>query len=502
MKKLILSFISIILILSIVSCSDTDSNTEDTSPSTVEIPSYPHSDMTLTPPDKVIASVDGIDITAFALRYFFVSAYRDFYQTHYSELSSYFDPSIPLHDQVPNHSDYKNYATWYDYFLEIAKRDLEYYIAFASNAKKEGISLTAEEKASVDESVAQLEENASSYDISFSEYMDEFEMMGPGVTPQIIKDVYYIFQLATKYSKIKYDSFEITSGEIDAEYQKDKNAYSTVDYDVITIVPKYDATSTDAEKEAAKKQALEDADKFISYIEDGNSYFEAHKLLYPEMTDEEHTEFLNSCSMTDVTYTKDNELSEWLFASERAPAEINKTVDTQGRIKIVQIVKTASKIDYNIPNIRYIYIDLSLQHYNEVTAPQLAKDIIEQVKNAENKDEKFKELVALHSNDTTTNQTGGLIENVIPTSTMLPPDVISWCFEEDRELFDCDFHEYESYGVVCGYFITFISSHGRPYYEYVIETKLKGDKLSDFIENITRDIKVEYDSTAIDSIYK
>ena len=85
---------------------------------------------------------------------------------------------------------------------------------------------------------------------------------------------------------------------------------------------------------------------------------------------------------------------------------------------------------------------------------------------------------------------------------MLPEDIISWCFEDGRELYDCDYKEYTSYGVVCGYFITFISSYGRPYYEYMIEIKLKSDMLTNYIDDITNSISIEYDSSLSDLIYK
>ena len=269
MKKIILVLLSILLILSSVSCDNPEIGTSVTSGDITP----PGDSIVLAPADKIIASIDGIDIPVYALRYFFVSAYKDFYEKNYSNISNFFNPNLPLHEQAPAHADYKEYPTWYDYFLSIAKRDLEYYIAFAVNAEKDGVSLTDEEKADIDKTVDEMEENAKSYEVSFSKYMEEFEMMGPGVTPETVKEVYYIFQLATKYSKIKYDSFAVTSDDIQKEFEKDKNTYSTVDYNIITIVPKYDATSTDEEKENAKKKAVEDADKFTSFIEAGSSFF-------------------------------------------------------------------------------------------------------------------------------------------------------------------------------------------------------------------------------------
>ena len=498
MKKIILILLSFLLVFSYIGCDNTQSDTTDTS----NTPISPNDDIILADGDKIIASVDGIDISVYALRYFFVNAYRDFYQKNYSEISKYFDPNIPLHDQTPTQADYKEYATWYDYFLSIGKRDLEYYVAFARDAKKDGVQLSDEEKESINASVAEMEENAKNYNATFSEYMEDFEMMGPGITPDTIKDAYYLFQLATKYSRIKYDSFNVTADDIEKEYLENKKDYSTVDYNIITIVPKFDVTSTDEEKDAAKQEALDKADAFVSYIESGTDFYEAYKLTYPELTDAEYTEFLNSYSFEKVEYVKDNELSEWLFSDNRQDGEINKTVDTQGKIKIVEITKTAARINDPVLNARYIYIDLSLGNYNELTAPTLAEEIIENIKNASDKDKEFASLVEIYSDDTNTNKTGGLMENIISTSTVLPQNVIDWCFEDGRKLYDCGYQKYESYGVVCGYFITFISSYGRPYYEYIIETKLKSDMLSDYIEDITKNLKPEYDNTLSNLIYK
>ena len=499
MKKIILILLSFLLVFSCVGCNGSQADTDSTNGSETN---SPENDITLADGDKIIASVDGIDISVYALRYFFVNAYKDFYQNNYSEITKYFDPNTPLRNQTPTHQDYKEYATWYDYFLTIGKRDLEYYIAFARDAKKDGIELTAEEKASVDASITDMEKNAESYNSTFSEYMENFEMMGPGVTADTVREAYYIFQLATKYSKIKYDSFNISLADIEKEYLENKKDYSTVDYNIFTVVPKFDATSTDQEKENAKQEALNKADTFISHIESGIDFYDAYKLTYPDLTDAEYTEFLNSYSFENVEYIKDNELSEWLFSDNRKDGEINKTIDTQGKIRIVQIAKTAAMMDDPVLNVRYIYIDLSLGNYNEVTAPTLAKEIIDDVKNADDKDNKFASLVEIYSDDTNTNKTGGLIENIIPTSTTLPQNVIDWCFEDGRKLYDCDYKEYESYGVVCGYFVTFISSHGRPYYEYVIETKLKSNMFSDYIENTTKNLSPEYDSTLSSLIYK
>ena len=58
------------------------------------------------------------------------------------------------------------------------------------------------------------------------------------------------------------------------EYPENKKDYSTVDYNIITIVPKFDATSTEEEKETAKQEALDKAESFISHIESGKDYID------------------------------------------------------------------------------------------------------------------------------------------------------------------------------------------------------------------------------------
>ncbi|MBR6534171.1 MAG: hypothetical protein IKT65_01215, partial [Clostridia bacterium] len=93
-------------------------------------------------------------------------------------------------------------------------------------------------------------------------------------------------------------------------------------------------------------------------------------------------------------------------------------------------------------------------------------------------------------------------ENLLPSSLAFPQNMVSWCFEDGRQLYDCGYVDYTSYGVVCGYFITFISSYGEVYYEYMIDGTLRGEKLSDYAKKQLDELNVEYKSEYVDSIYK
>ncbi len=511
MKKIITAALAVLLCLSFVSCMNdvqdtTDIGTSDTQEKIV----YPHEDMILASPGDTIANVGGIDIPVFALRYFFANTYSTFYSTNYEKIDSYFDPYVPLHDQVPKAEGYTDYATWYDYFLSEAKKELGYYLAFASAAKQNGLSLTDEEKAEVDSNIAQIEEEAKSYNMTFSEYMESFKMMGPDVTVDIMKETYYIFQLATKYSQQLYDGFEVGSDEIEKYFNEHKDLYTAVDYNILLITPEYDATSTEEETKKAKEKASAEADAFVEHINLGKTFSEAYRLVYPNLSEKEYEQFDESYLVERSEYYTQNyygenvttDVSKWLFAEGRSNGEITKLTDSQGRIKIVQVVKAPYKMEWQIPNIRYIYIDLSLEKYTASTAEALAKDIVEQIKNADDKDAAFKQLVEKHSDDTVTNKTGGLVENLLPSSLAFPQNMVSWCFEDGRQLYDCGYVDYTSYGVVCGYFITFISSYGEVYYEYMIDGTLRGEKLSDYAKKQLDELNVEYKSEYVDSIYK
>lgn len=503
MKKNILSTICIILSIAMISCGNGTADDSTGADSAVNESVYPHSDMTLATPSEIIATYEGINVPVYALRYFFVNAYRDFYETNYADILSYFDPNVPLHDQVPTKEEYKDHPTWYDYFLSIAKRDLEYYLAFAAEATKNDISLTDAEKASVDQSVDSLVSTAEGYGLSFQEYMEDFEGMGPGITAQTVKDTYYILQLATKYLQHKYDTFEMTDDDIQKEYEENKNVYSVVDYNIITITPEYDATSSPEEIEDAKKDAVSKADAFIASLESGASFTESYKVSYPDAEEKDITEFEKKCTVKNAGYsTEKDDVLSWLFDDSRADGDIKKFEDSQGRIKIVQVVKAPHPNDFPVVNLRYIYIDLSLGEYTESTAKKIAEDIIDQVSKSNNKDELFNELVEKHSDDTVTNKTGGLAENIIPTTTSLPENVVSWAFEDGRNLYDCGYQEYSNYGVVCGYFVTFVSSHGEPYHEYIIKSNLRTEMLSDYIKSLTESVSVDYNAEMAAAIYK
>ncbi len=536
MKKFLTSTIAFILALSTAACMNTENvtdgtgtdntNTEAASGSTSSNETFETTagtakdsesegtdipdDITLSAPDAALLEYDGVKLNVFALRYFFANAYTDFYQTNYSEITQYFDPTLPLHNQKPTQSKYSEYETWYDYFLSLAKRDLEYYLVFAAQAKKSGLTLTSEEISEVDENVNKIIENAKGYNISFAEYMEEFEMMGPDLTPEIVKETYYIFQLATKYSQKLYDEFNVTVDEVDAYFEEHKDHYSLVDYNLLMITPDFDATSSDSEVKAAKEKADKEATDFINYVKSGKTFPEAYRLVYPKLSAKEYEEFEKTyltkkaeCYYQNYKgeYVKSN-VTEWLFADGRQNGEITKLVDSQGRIKVVQAVKVPYKMVDPIPTIRYIYIDLSLQKYTESTAKKLAEELIDRVGKATDKDAEFVKLVTEYSDDTITKDKGGLAKDILPSSLAFPSNVVSWCFEDGRKLYDCGYQEYTSYGVICGYFITFISSYGEPYYQYMIDSSLRSEKLANYVKDILKTSSIEYAEEHMDSIFE
>ena len=188
----------------------------------------------------------------------------------------------------------------------------------------------------------------------------------------------------------KYDSFEITDDDIKKEFEKNKNSYTVADYNVITITPKYDATSTEQQKQDAKNDALNKGDTFMSSVQSGTSFIDAYKIIYPDLEEKDYEKFEKGCAVTDAKYSEDpDEVISWIFSDGRVDGDVTKFVDSQGRVKIVQVIKSPHENDFPILNARYIYIDLSLGEYTESTAKKLAEDIINQVSKSENKDEEF-----------------------------------------------------------------------------------------------------------------
>ena len=95
--------------------------------------------------------------------YYFGSGYN-YFMSQYGSYASYFglNTGTDLKEQTCSISEDENITTWYDYFEDMALKNMQQVSAFCSYAEQNGIALDDEDNATVEEQISSARENADS----------------------------------------------------------------------------------------------------------------------------------------------------------------------------------------------------------------------------------------------------------------------------------------------------------------------------------------------------
>ena len=275
------------------------------------------------------------------------------------------DPDVSLKRQV---YDTESGKTWFDYFAETARSQVEEQLVYCQAAKAAGVTLEEDDYATIDESIEQLQIYADLYGMTLDSYIAA--NYGKGVKEKDVRRVMELGQLASKYAEMKNEEFlaASTPEKVEAFFAENENDYLTADYLSYTFTATKDTAAEDADTlyatekenilaeadellalttEEAFKQAIKDkfiADSTESYTEE---YYEDYLAEAEGETDEEKAAAANKkleeklaedaeahvdgLLTEDFAYTVDTDLGAWIFGKDDAEAAAvnttNKIVD-------------------------------------------------------------------------------------------------------------------------------------------------------------------------------
>lgn len=169
--------------------------------------------------------------------------------------------------------------TWSDAFKYAAINNLVQIKYCVAEAKKAGITLTAEESAEIDKAIEEMRSTAKSNDYSLDRYIRA--TYGNGLSEKVIRNIFEENYIANSYTtKLQEDiRAEITDDQIKAEYDKNKDKYDLVDFRLYTFetaTPKYPENATEEEKttllDAAQAAEKAEAEAFLANVTDADSF--------------------------------------------------------------------------------------------------------------------------------------------------------------------------------------------------------------------------------------
>lgn len=421
-------------------------------------------------------TVNDSDISVVELNYFYVDSINSYMNTYGSYISMMgLDTSLALDEQ---YIDEENGETWADYMLEMAGNNAKYSYALYQDAKANGFNMSDEAQQTIDANIESLRSYASMYGYSNANgYLKA--MYGNGSNESSYRHYLTVQSVANEYYNSVVDSMEYTDADLRAAEAENYNKYSSFSYNYYYLSAElfYEGgtaddegvvTYTDEEKAAgvaACKKVAEDLAASAS-LED----LEAAIVDLNANADPENA---GTTAVEDVLYSNvDSSLKDWVTAQERKEGDITciessytSTGEDGSEENVISgyyVVYFVGSNDntYPLKNVRHIL----LQHEGGTTDEdgnttysdaekeatlEAAEALLNSFKEGVATEDAFATLANEHSEDTGSNTTGGLYENVYPGQMVASFN--DWCFDESRQPGDTGIVESE-YGYHIMYF--------------------------------------------------
>lgn len=339
-------------------------------------------------------------------------------------------------------------GTWYDYFKNEAVSELKEVLACCEAAGKQGV--TCEEK-DIETLQAKFESLAG---LDYAE-KETFAALSK------------ICALSDVYKRQYGKSLEITQGDISKFFEANKNEYSAVDFDYITVNYRYDFNGEDAIN-AAEKSAYELATEIAEAIK--SEGIESALKKYNDALASGQIEV----KLDNIGYPYDDytQLSEWAFSGER---KVNDVTIFKGKSQysVYRLSKVSYPLDYDLRKIKKI-------KYNSGYDAGIVKinSIFENLK----KD------CSLKMFDVYAGQQGESVVEELAYKDNYSESVSSWIYSDDRQA--SDFTVLEEGSTV--YLIQFCGQSNSTYIDAKITETIVNNRINSHITQLCEKYDVKY----------
>ncbi len=452
--------------------------------------------------------------------------YDNYYQqTGYGVYYTGYDTAKLPEDQEYPGDDYKlddgSKATWKQYFEYAALNQMQQYqimsdLAEADKNFKLDPAVLDDALAQIDEMKAQLKEQAETNGtgvVSFNKYLRN--AYGKGMSQKLFEKIVTTQTIASEYSKYvmeqKADAY--TDAELEAVYKKDTSAYDCVDFRLFSIAPETPELKEDAttdEKNAATKQAQEDAKKkaeeMFGKITDEASFIKlAEQYATKDQKDaadytKPETTLMSFTEKATIEGSFSEDAVKWLY-NKSTPVGEKKLFDVNGTQYIFYMIKPAYRDNDTIPvDVRHILYQFDSEAKDK-DADKKAKKAeadatLTAIKNADDKLAKFLEICEKDSDDTGSASNGGLIEYLGRGKYVKAFE--AWSLDPARKEGDVGVIETE-YGYHVMYFV---EKHDKPMWKITISNTLASESLDKQIDEAVAsdEYKVAADDKVVSSV--
>ena len=432
-------------------------------------------------------TVNGYDISAAELNYFYIDSIRDYLSQYGNYLQWYgLDPQAPLGTQIYNK---ETGETWADYFLDSAIASAKNTYALYSESIAAKHSLSKEEQESADGLIEYMDSYVKKYDYADAQaYLAD--NYGQGSDTKSYQAYYKVLITASSYFnayaedlKDSYTDVILRDFEGDEGYK-----YNSYSYASIYLDSKAFAT-------------IEELDAAVTSLSNPN--LNSVEKLNSALASLEQSKNPDAESFSKATETKDKlysgvnaVLQEWIRDEARQIGDITALKDTTKNQDVevlngyyIVLFQGVKDNQYPLANVRHILVAFEGGTYNSLTgqttytqaekdkAKEDANKIYDEWLNGEKTEDSFAALAKAHTDDGNGN-VGGIYYDIYPGQMVQTFN--DWCFDDIRQPGDHGIVETEY-----GYHIMYYSGDSETSFrDYMVSN----DKLSADLEKWQKEL--------------
>ena len=429
-KRILAALFAFIMILGVlVGCNG---NTSDDPDDTKEQETIPNGTADDAPSDVISLKSEHYTVTNDMFAYYF---YKDFYDAvdYYYESYYYYqnlDPTIDLKKQAYGESN-----TWFDYFISMTFQNVNNYLLFAEAALDEGITLSDEDRATIEADIASLEDAAATGGMTTQEFLDY--RFGKGLTLDTVRRCQELYLLGTKYYDDILASYSYDDDDYDKYFEENKSAFLYIDYREVVVRANYGENATTAEIKAAladakaKAEYIAEAKNIDEYVERGVEYYKSiNDTLDEPLTD---TQIFNKVTniVVQYSYRDTTSLGKWAFDDERKDGDIVMLDNGAGIYTVFYLQNAPYRADNKTKNIRIAGLMASDYENDMEKAKTAAQALLDKHKELGGDGEALKQAC-----DELSVSGGGLRKEM--DLGELEPIIEGWAFDDERKPGDCE----------------------------------------------------------------
>ena len=391
-------------------------------------------------------------------------------------------------------------ASWEDYFRAAALENMREVTALYTAATAAGYTLSEDDAATIDETIASLETAADTYGWKDGDAYASV-IYGKGVDLDTVRKLMERSSIASAYAQDMFDSFEYTPEELAEYYDEYADVFDTLSFEYYLVsAEQVETTETVTDEETGEETeqtteavtdetmaaAEQQAEDILTAYESGT---EAAALSFAEaiaevMGDEagEPYDYTLTQGYYVSTYLNDN-IADWVLDSAREPGDTT-IIENEGSGYYVVAFYGRSDNDVDTVSFRHILINATDEDEDgEYSDEELAaaeseiQDIYTEWQEGDATEDSFYELQQQYSDDVSSSgvlygDETGAYTHIIEGSMVDTVD--EWIFDSARQPGDTAIVHAETDSYNGYHLLYFIGVDDEPYCDYLAEVGVSG----------------------------